>query len=199
VIVAALLLSLTMDTFLEVDVVTCQMWAETANTYITMGSERAPEQVMNLVERPTEGQRHFTMARRYEMLRLLYDPKPGQTLRFAQIGALLAVPTLSMRGSSWPEMPFIMQDGVIFVASEGYTLAGVPESWTNYAAYLKENGVFRTQLYKVPTHRQANAAFHQLLVSERWKAIKWHDSGPGQEYTISPSFVSDFLKKQVGE
>jgi hypothetical protein len=102
-----------------------------------------------------------------------------------------------MRDADWPYMPFAIVQNVPLSMTIGYELEGIPEDANSYIAYCLSNGVFRTQLFPVPTQTSASNALCQVLASPVWKALKWKDSGEGWSYTLSEDYVKESLWQQV--
>jgi hypothetical protein len=147
----------------------CAEWAKTANHYLRLGQEKA---VAELLDRSGPKPTKFAIRPNHacHILRLLFDPKKGETLRQPLLGGLPgglpAGPTPSER---WPEFPFAVHAGVIFMFGEDYVLAGVAETPEGYVKYLQERGEFRTRFYSVPTGKEASRALDLFVRTARWR------------------------------
>lgn len=143
----------------------CAEWAKTANHYLRLGEEKA---VAELLDRSGPNPTKFAIRPNHAcyILRLLYDAKKDGKLRGPMLGALAGGPK---NPENWPRFPFAVHAGVIFLFGEDYQIAGVAETPALYAAYLHENGVFRTQFYSVPTGKEANRALDLFVRASRFK------------------------------
>jgi hypothetical protein len=177
--------------------------AVSANRYIALGEERA---VLELKEACEKGRKpyqphhvDFNLSEQIGWLcRLLYTPKPGQTLRAPGFGALM-LPFNTMPPADWPLMPLAESKGVFFILAQSYTIAGVPEDPVHYLEYCAQSGSFRREALRVPTPNEAERALSALLASPAWKQIKWQDGGHWFSYTLHESDSVAYLQKQTLE
>lgn len=132
------------------------------------------------------------------LCRLLFVPNSTtNVLRRAGLGAPDLLPLESMKPSDWPHLPFAIVDDVPLSMTTGYMLAGVPEKADRYLAYCMSNGVFRTRPFPQPTFGSASNALNHVFSSQKWKALKWTDEGPGWHYHLSESTAKRTLWEQV--
>lgn len=162
--------------------------AQAANHYIEMGEIRAIKSLKAL------GEEHAVCIG--WVCRIIFQGKDGKPLRQPMYGGL-SLPYLTMPLERWPLYPVAESDGVFFVLSEGYMLAGVAERASDYIDYCSANGDFRKTKVKIPTHDEAVGAFDSLKRSERWTMIKWKDEGPGTKYTMSEEWVLRDIEAQA--
>lgn len=145
----------------------CAEWAVTANHYLRLGEEKA---IAELLDRSGPKPTLFAISPKHasHILRLLYDPKPGKTLRRPLLGDWDGLGR-AIEAEPWPEFPFVIHAGVIFQLVDSYMVMGEAETPKSYADYLKENGVFRTQQYAAPSSKKAKEALDLLVRSSRWR------------------------------
>jgi hypothetical protein len=167
----------------------CATLANAANYYIGLGEGRAIKE-MKLLEKD------FSAERIGWICRIIFDGKNGEVLRPPMYGGLL-LPKLTMPLDRWPRYPVAESEGIFFVLSEGYMLAGMAERASAYIDYCSSAGVFRTNAVKVPTKAEAVKAFEALKESKPWKAIKWKDKGPGTKYTMNEEWVLRGIESQA--
>lgn len=168
----------------------CSALAKTANYFISLGQERAIEELKEL-----EGDRSAAIERGFHtnerigwVCRILFQVGRDKPLRQPRFGGL-SLPYLTMPLERWPHYPVVESEGVFFVLSEGYKLMGIAERASAYIDYCSSNGTFRATKVNIPTRAEAIAAFDALKATERWKVIKWKDERPGTKYTISEELV----------
>ncbi len=177
--------------------------AVAANRYIALGEERAVQELKEACEKGRKSyQPHhvdFDLSEQIGWLcRLLYTPKPGQTLRAPGFGSL-RLPFNTMPPADWPLMPLAESEGVFFILAQGYMIAGVPEDPVHYVEYCAQSGSFRREALCVPTSDEAKRALSALLASPAWKQIKWQDGGHWFSYTLRESDLVAYLQKQTLE
>ncbi|MFT6242030.1 MAG: hypothetical protein ACJAQT_004132 [Akkermansiaceae bacterium] len=165
------------------------------NHYIGLGEEKAVAELQQLAGRyvasPESG---FDSNERIGWLcRILFQGKEGVRLRAPRFGGL-SLPYLSMPKERWPLYPVAESNGVYFVLSQGYILRGRAEPAESYLDYGRKTGVFRKEEIRLPTAKGGTSAFQALMASDRWKAIKWKDSGPGTSFTMR----EDWVKLEIG-
>jgi len=173
--------------------------ATAANYYIALGEERATKELKSL-EVDTMKSPPQTGIQRNERIgwicRIIFEAKNNEPLRGPRYGAL-RLPFLSMPLERWPRYPVAESDGVFFVLSQGYVLAGLPEGASAYIDYCSSNGKFRKTPVKVPSRAEALSALESLKQSAAWKAIKWKDQGPGHKYTLNKDYVWRDIEPQA--
>lgn len=179
---------------------TCATMAKAANYYIALGEKASIKELESEIldwDKDFEGQ-FSRNARIGWVCRIVFQPKGKQPLRGPAYGEL-HLPWNSMPLTKWPLYPVARTGSSYFALGEGYTLLGVREDPKHYLNYCREKGKFRTERVPEPTKRQALKDLEELRQSEAWKAIKWKDSGEGFSYTISESWIWEFIKAQVEE
>jgi len=172
--------------------------AQAANHYIGLGEVEAIKALKALEEDHSKAiDRGFHTNERIGWIcRIVFQGTKGKPLRQPLYGGL-SLPYLTMPLERWPLYPVAESDGVFFVLSEGYMLAGVAERASDYIDYCSANGDFRKTKVKIPTHDEAVSAFDSLKQSERWTIIKWRDEGPGTKYTMSEEWVLRDIEAQA--
>lgn len=167
-----------------------------ANYLIELGEETAYELLV------IEAKRKNRFSRSDERISilstLLWRNGASPPLRRIMFGGLISVPERSMKDEDWPMLPICLSEGVPFLLGSGYVSAGKgPESGVDYLSYCKNNGKFRQQPYPIPTRREAERAVTSLFASEKWRNLKWEDSGEGWSYQISEERTRKLLLAQV--
>jgi hypothetical protein len=185
------------DRLLMVETLNCQDWAQLANQYIAYGRERA---VAELTERSKRSQGPGAIinpnVRTCLMARLIFEPKGKAPLREPRLGAL-NLPYMSMPVTNWPLIPFVQRNGVVFLLSESYRMAGKAETCESYLAYCVQTGRFRSAPYKVPTLDQAKETLRELLKTAQWNDLRWTHTSPSVSYSMTPEPVANYLAKQT--
>jgi hypothetical protein len=176
----------------------CATLAEAANYYIALGEAEAIQELKALEEDFGESMdRGFYQNGRIGWVcRIIFKGKSGKPLRPPLYGGLL-LPRLTMPLERWPLYPVAESDGVFFVLSEGYMLAGVAEQASDYIDYCSATGSFRKTKVEVPTQDEAVKAFNSFKKAKRWTMIKWKDEGPGTKYTMSEDWVLHYIEAQA--
>ncbi len=177
---------------------TCDTLAVAANYYIELGEDRAIKELKMLEEDfGASMKRGFQRNERIGWVcRIVFNGARGKPLRPPMYGGL-SLPRLTMPLERWPLYPVAESDGVFFVLSEGYSLAGVAERVSDYIDYCKSTGTFRKAKVKVPTQGEAIKAFKAFKDDKRWKIIKWKGEGPGTKYTMSEDWVLRDIEAQA--
>lgn len=172
--------------------------AEAANYYIELGEARAIKELKALEEDFGESMdRGFNRNERIGWVcRIVFQGTNGKPLRQPFYGAL-RLPYLTMPVERWPLFPVAESDGVFFVLSEGYMLAGVAERASDYIDYCSATGDFRAKKIKMPTQEEAVKAFDTLKKAKRWTMIKWKDESLGTKYTMSEEWVLRDIEAQA--
>ena len=118
---------------------------------------------------------------------LLYDPKPGATLKTPLFGSP-GFPFFRdhhQDNVDWPKFPLLFDKGVPFYFGGGYTLIGDCLSSSDYVELYHEKGIFRTQPYVIPTRSAAKSALNELLDSPQWKTLDWSTTPePGDKAVV---------------
>ena len=71
--------------------------------------------------------------------------------------------------SDWPLEPIELVDGVPFLITRGYVLAGRPEADDQYLSYCETHTDWNDLQYAVRTKQQRQAALAKLVTSPKWK------------------------------
>ena len=133
------------------------------------------------------------------LCKLIYTSDHKPPLRPPAFGAPTNLPYHSMPITKWPYFPLAMSNEVPFLLISGYELAGHPEGVYDYLLYCKENGIFRTTLFKIPSDQDVKQALQGLIRSERWQSLRWKDSGQNWSYDLHEGSVIEFLQWQTNE
>lgn len=179
--------------------------ARVVNQFISLGEEGAVKEMKRLCEasRKKNVFLDHNMAEQISWIcRIIFMPKEGTPIRAPRFGAL-HLPWNTMEAEDWPLYPIAESEGVYFILSQGYSLAGLAEDPQNYIDYCRSMGSFRTTPVKIPTKETAEYALMRLLSSNAWKKIKWkdskwHEGGGGFSYDMSEASVIAYLKAQTG-
>lgn len=172
--------------------------ADAANHYIALGEARAIKELKALDEDFVESMdRGFHRNERIGWVcRIIFAGKGTKPLRPPMYGGQSLARFITPL-ERWPLYPVAESDGVFFVLSEGYVLAGVAERASDYIDYCSANGDFRRTKVKKPTRNEAISAFYALKKSNRWAMIKWKDEAPGAKYTLSEELVLRDIEAQA--
>lgn len=120
-------------------------------------------------------------ARVIPLCRMLFVPKDGRTFRAPALGAPGSLPRSD--GGEWPLEPIAIVDGVPFLITIGYTLAGLPESGNQYLDYCESSCAWNPVRYSIKSDAQLAAAFEKLKLVAK---------GPGLD-----KLWSEFIRSQV--
>jgi hypothetical protein len=112
------------------------------------------------------------------LCRLLFtSTNSNQPLRRPALGAIVGFPAESIIRDppEWPDLPFVVADGIPLSLCQGYALAGVSEHAEGYIEYCRTNGRFRTNLFVIPTTITASNALVSVFASPAWKSLSRRD------------------------
>ncbi len=182
---------------------TCFDLARTANRFIALGEEQSTKDLKRLCEL-SKNDLVLESDMREQIgwiCRLLFVPTPGRVIRAPMFGGL-SLPWNSMTREDWPFYPLAESEGVFFVLSQGYMLAGFPEDPQDYLEHCRATGVFRTKVLPVPTEGGAQQSLSRLLTSKGWLKIRWKDSqwnstGGGFSYNLGQAETIAYLTVQT--
>ncbi|MDC0936008.1 hypothetical protein OAS39_06955 [Pirellulales bacterium] len=176
----------------------CATLANAANYYIGLGSQRSFDELHQLAEdsQKPNGLEFDLSARIGWVCRIVFEGKDGQPLRGPIFGRA-AIPVETMPRERWPRLPVAESNGVYFVVSRGYRLAGHPERTSHYIEYCIEHGNFRKMKLRVPKREEALVAFDALIQHQRWKSIKWKHEQPHFKYEYSEKWAVRFIREQA--
>lgn len=110
------------------------------------------------------------------LCRILFEGRPGATLRPPWLGGTPWLPVKSMPAADWPIFPLALSRWTYFALTPGYEIGGVPESLSRYLTYCRTDGVFRREPIAVPTRAQALEDAEALRQSDLWKSLRWSES-----------------------
>ena len=69
----------------------------------------------------------------------------------------------------WPTEPIEIINGLPFLITRGYCLAGVPEPALMYIKYCESNCLWKVKKYTIPTGAEMNKALNLIIRSTKWK------------------------------
>jgi hypothetical protein len=75
----------------------------------------------------------------------------------------------------WPDLPFVVADGIPLSLCQGYAGSGVFELADRYVDYCRAGGRFRTNLFVIPTAITASNALVSVFASPAWKSLSRRD------------------------
>jgi hypothetical protein len=101
------------------------------------------------------------------LCRMLFKMRSGEQFRRPFVGAGLFLGGTGY--SDWPLEPIELVDGVPFLITRGYLLAGKPESDDEYLSYCETHTDWTDLQYVVPTKQHEQAALAKLVRSPKWK------------------------------
>jgi hypothetical protein len=147
--------------------------------------------VMQSVDYATALERLHSMAQRKDnsrnevfiLCRMLFTQRGGAGFRGPGLGQDLFI-GCDCTNYGWPLEPIELVDGVPFLISKGYLLAGIAESPEQYLDYCETNCSWSGFRYEIKTDQQEIEALNRLLYSLNLKK------------RLSESDV-DFLKGQI--
>lgn len=176
--------------------------ADAINHYVAVGEERAKVELAALAPDVPDPVSKFgelskaDLANRVSyMCLILWPVKPGASRRPPGFGGLPFVDGHFGGSPDWPLFPVIMAGHSYFVLSDGYVLAGLPESPVHYLESCEGSGVFRTQPVTVPTRQQAERDLLELRNSKAWISA-WKKQVSGENGDPEP-FIWNFLWPQA--
>jgi hypothetical protein len=105
-------------------------------------------------------------ARVIVLCRMLFVPRPGSVFRAPALGGPQFLG--GSVSSDWPLQPIEVVDGLPFLITTGYFLAGKAESDEQYLQYCEANGDWSDYRYTLKTSQQKQRALGTLLASNKW-------------------------------
>jgi hypothetical protein len=117
------------------------------------------------------------------LCRMLFAKKTGSKFRRPLVGAAGFLGKTDY--ADWPLEPIELVDGVPFLITRGYKLAGLSESAERYLAYCIANCDWNAFRYQPKTDLEKAAALAKLLGSGKWKRPL---------YDFEKEFLSDQIK-----
>ena len=132
------------------------------------------------------------------LCRLLFMPKnAGEPLRPPKLGMSIGMPYASMDATNWPDLPFVITNGVPISISLGYALGGVAERSKTYLDYCRSKGNFRAVPFPHISPLAITNALNQVFNSPAWRSLRWKDAGPGWHYDLDEGEARQMLWKQA--
>ncbi|NQU10392.1 hypothetical protein HQ590_06365 [bacterium] len=101
------------------------------------------------------------------LCRMLFAAKTGGEFRRPMIGGATFLGGTGY--SDWPLEPIECVDGVPFLVTTGYFLAGFPEPPASYVTYCMTNCVWSSYQWRIPTAEEKRTALGKLLALQKWK------------------------------
>ena len=101
------------------------------------------------------------------LCRMLFTQSPSSGFRPPRLGGASFLG--DTQSQDWPLEPIDVVDGVPFLITRGYTLAGVPESDARYLAYCETDCHWSNFRYTTKTELQKREALSKLLSSPKWR------------------------------
>jgi hypothetical protein len=101
------------------------------------------------------------------LCRMLFKKWPAEEFRRPYVGGALFIGGTGY--SDWPLEPIELVDGVPFLITRGYALAGKAESDDQYLSYCETHTDWTDLQYTVRTKQQEHAALAKLVTSPKWK------------------------------
>jgi hypothetical protein len=105
------------------------------------------------------------------LCRMLFAQSARSNFRSPRLG--MPIYLGGTNGADWPIEPIEIIDGVPFLITKGYLLAGVAESAESYLRYSDANADWSGARYTIKTAQERQDALTKLLASQKWKM--WDD------------------------
>jgi hypothetical protein len=102
------------------------------------------------------------------LCRMLFTKRAGGEFRRPGIGAALFVGGTDY--PEWPLEPIELVDGVPFLITQGYELAGEAELPQSYLQYCLKNCDWSGERFTAKSDQEKRKALNTLLASPKWKA-----------------------------
>jgi hypothetical protein len=147
--------------------------ARCANVLIQAGDERACAALLKAVKTQPE-----LDVNACHLCRLLFtSTNSSQPLRRPALGAIQGFPaeTIIRGPPEWPDLPFVVADGIPLSLWQGYAGSGIFERAEQYVSYCRANGRFRTNLFAIATTITASNALVGVFASPAWKSLSRKD------------------------
>jgi hypothetical protein len=103
----------------------------------------------------------------YILCRMLYTPRKQAQFRRPLIGHAFFLG--GTQYAEWPLEPIELVDGVPFLITRGYGIAGMPEWPEQYAKYCITNCDWNNTRFRIRTVEDKQKALNKLLSSPKWK------------------------------
>jgi len=194
---------------LRLQVYSPEVAARCANVLLQAGEERACATFLEAVKgrHGDSGKSGTVNMQVCHLCRLLFtSANSSQPLRRPALGAIQGFPAESIiRGPpEWPDLPFVLADGIPLSLCQGYALSGVHETAEHYVDYCRANGRFRTNLFTISTTITTSNALVSVLASPAWKSLSrkneaWsYDGNENEAKRRLWAQVSNVANPQVG-
>jgi hypothetical protein len=112
------------------------------------------------------------------LCRMLFSQRTGTNFRAPLLGAPVYMG--GTNDADWPRAPIEVINGVPFLITTGYFLAGVAESAESYLRYSESVADWSDVHYTNKTLKEKQDALEVLLATTRWKT--WSDSNARREF-----------------
>ena len=139
-----------------------------AGPYITaaahlqeMGRESACQALLEAAQTDRESRQIIVLCR------LLFTKRSSSEFRPPLIGGVFFLGDTDY--PDWPLEPIEVVDGVPFLITQGYVLAGLPELADDYLRYCMANCDWSTVPFREATAKQKRDALAKLVASSKWK------------------------------
>jgi hypothetical protein len=155
--------------------------ARCANVLIQAGEERACAALLEAAKAKRGDTRGAGTVNLQvcHLCRLLFtSTNPSQPLRRPALGAIQGFPAESIIRDppEWPDLPFVVVEGIPLSLCQGYALGGEGERAEGYLDYCRANGRFRTNFFAVPTTITASNALVSVFASPAWNGLSRKDA-----------------------
>jgi hypothetical protein len=178
-----------------------------ANALISAGKDKACAALENVAETNTglNLDNWYINENICLLCRLVFvSTHSNQSLRPPMIGDPL-LSGYEFNIADWPDLPFVIVSNMPLSMTSGYAGSGQAERGQDYLAYCKANGMFRKQLFSMPSAVSVSNALDQVFNSPRWESIPWNSFGKTtltnldweQSSNIVENFVKDDLRQQA--
>jgi len=101
------------------------------------------------------------------LCRMLFTERPGSAFRGPMIGGASFFG--GTQNTDWPRVPIELVDGIPFLITGGYVLAGRAETPSNYLEYCETNCDWSRFRFKNKTSTDKLSALDKLVTSPKWK------------------------------
>jgi hypothetical protein len=112
------------------------------------------------------------------LCRMLFTQGVRSNLRAPRLG--MPIYFGGTNDADWPVAPIEVVDGIPFLITTGYFLAGVAESAESYLRYSESEGDWSGVHYTIKTAQEKQGALTKLLASPKWKT--WDDAYVRMEF-----------------
>jgi hypothetical protein len=103
------------------------------------------------------------------LCRMLFIERPDSIFRGPRIGGGTFFG--GTQYSDWPRVPIELVDGIPFLITQGYLLAGLAETPSQYLDYCKTNCDWSPFQFKAKSNTEKLGALDKLFTSPKWKRL----------------------------